>query len=272
MINTSFENTSRLLVGYARVSAEDQGATGYSLDHQKQAIKAFAKRSGYELISVFTEVASAKDQATAHNRPQLFQALRACRDKNANLVVWNWSRLSRNEGDQDMLRELLPGSYKAISINEEEDLAAAFKHARFKHNQERRKIIAENTKAALQEKKKRGIPLGNPNINDIQKAGTKIWHEKSALLGQKIEEILLSLPESDASIFERVAAGLNERNIRTGHGETWTASRARKPVENALQRLADQNKPVHTNAVRRNRRQSTRAPNTCDIGSQQKTE
>lgn len=272
MNNISFENSPRLLVGYARVSTEDQGATGYSLDLQKRAITTFAEKVGCDLIDVFSEVASAKDQATPHNRPQLFQAMRACRDKEASLVVFDWSRLSRNKGDQKIFCEQLPGSCKVFSIKEEEDLADAFKLSRFEQNQHQREIISENTKVALQKLKASGVKLGNPNILDTHKIGTKKWYEKSAVLGQQIEEILLTLPEADDCIFQRVATALNERNIRTGHGKTWTASRARKPVEKALQRLADQNKPVHTNALRRNRRQSQRSPKTCFIAPERKTE
>lgn len=81
---------SRMLLGYARVSTEDQ-----KLDLQLQALRAHGVESG----NVYVE----KVSGASKRRPQLDLAIKALRENDV-LVVWRLDRIARNV--QDLYRRI----------------------------------------------------------------------------------------------------------------------------------------------------------------------
>lgn len=75
---------------YGRVSTEEQGRTGYSLDAQIDAGHRLA--NGGEVVSVYREVESGSN----NDRPLLRQAIADCRRYQARLIVTKLDRLARN--------------------------------------------------------------------------------------------------------------------------------------------------------------------------------
>jgi DNA invertase Pin-like site-specific DNA recombinase len=78
------------VVGYTRVSTEEQGRSGLGLEAQADAI-----RTAYKSVEVVEEIASA---ARASNRPVLQQVLRDLR-RGDTLVTAKLDRLARNTRD-----------------------------------------------------------------------------------------------------------------------------------------------------------------------------
>ena len=82
------------VVGYTRVSTEEQERTGYGLDAQETAIRAEVERQGWELVALEVD---AGVSAAARKRPALDRALEAVRSGAADgLVVAKLDRLARS--------------------------------------------------------------------------------------------------------------------------------------------------------------------------------
>jgi site-specific DNA recombinase len=83
-------------VSYRRVSTVDQADSGYGLDAQKQAISAFVKREGFELVASF-EDPGVSGTVPLEERPGLSQALVYAMTKGVGaLVVARHDRLARD--------------------------------------------------------------------------------------------------------------------------------------------------------------------------------
>ena len=82
------------VIGYVRVSTEEQGVSGAGLQVQRQAIAAECKRRGWQLVETIEDRGySAKDL----RRPGVREALRTLEAGEANaLVVAKLDRLSRS--------------------------------------------------------------------------------------------------------------------------------------------------------------------------------
>ena len=89
-------------IGYARVSSDQQGKSGFGLRSQKATIRAVAKVRGYRLGRIYEEVASAISTSAAE-RPKLQEAIRAARRHRCPLIVASWDRLSRDAGDIELI-------------------------------------------------------------------------------------------------------------------------------------------------------------------------
>tara|TARA_R100001594_G_scaffold83594_1_gene118180 strand:+ start:1104 stop:1967 length:864 start_codon:yes stop_codon:yes gene_type:complete len=121
-------NLNFRVIGYARVSTEEQGAEGHSLAEQVARIRAYVRcHPDIELVDIITEVGSGKDM----NRPGLLKALARLDDHGIvravdAIVVVDLDRLTRNLHN---LIQMVEGYFKPkgegglISISENLDLA-----------------------------------------------------------------------------------------------------------------------------------------------------
>jgi DNA invertase Pin-like site-specific DNA recombinase len=81
------------VIGYVRVSTEEQGASGAGLEAQRSAIESECARRGWELLRVEEDVLSGKSL----KRPGLLAALAACGSGAVSgIVVAKLDRLSRS--------------------------------------------------------------------------------------------------------------------------------------------------------------------------------
>jgi len=79
---------------YARVSTEEQGKEGYSLDAQIEACRQYCKMKGWEVVKEYKEVGSGKEKL--EKRQQLMKALDLIQNGIADiLIVWKLDRISR---------------------------------------------------------------------------------------------------------------------------------------------------------------------------------
>lgn len=227
------------VVGYMRVSTAKQGEEGISLELQEDAIYRFAQNAGMTVIAVYSDVASGRGRRSIHRREGLRKALEACRTFDAMLVVWDWSRLSREESTEEELLKLLPSPGRVHSISDEVDLETARKHARFARAQQERDLISKRTKVAMGELKRSGKTFGNPMIRNVQVTGRDAWSEKSEDIARSIADVLRSLPDWRSRTQRELADELNRRGLLTGHDLPWTASRLRGPLRRAEEMLTE---------------------------------
>lgn len=152
------------VVGYTRVSTEDQGANGVSLAAQEAAIEAECSRRGWRLLRIEQDTLSAKTV----NRPGLQAALDSCRSGEANgIVVAKLDRLSRSIVDFGrLLEEARKKSFNVVALDLGLDLSTPqgelVANVIASVAQWERRIIGQRTREALAVKKSQGVAIGRP--------------------------------------------------------------------------------------------------------------
>lgn len=143
-------------VTYVRVSTDKQGVSGLGLEAQEQAVNSYiSKQHNANLLSQFTEVETGTRKGI---RPQLAQALALCKQQKATLVIAKLDRLARNVA---FIANLMEANvdFVALDIPNANKLTLHVMAAMAELEADR---ISQRTKEALQQAKKRGKVLGNP--------------------------------------------------------------------------------------------------------------
>ncbi|MFN5997324.1 MAG: recombinase family protein [Paracoccaceae bacterium] len=223
----------KVLIGYVRVSTEGQGKSRVSLDLQRDAIREFAAKLGVPLLEIFEDVASGRGAKSFPSRQGLQRALEAVRDHGGDLVVWDWSRLSRHADHSTEILGLLTDEGRIHSISEAIDLAAAAKAGQLVHAQRSGEVIAKRTKDAMAKLKASGTVFGNPDILDAQRKGASSMSAKSDALVSDIADALRSIPDQEKLSRAEIAESLNARGIATGASLPWNVSRVTGPLRKA---------------------------------------
>lgn len=153
------------VLGYIRVSTEDQVESGAGLSAQKQAIEQACAQSGYDLVDFVTdEGVSAKDLV----RPGIAELMERLEDRDADaLMVAKLDRLSRSVLDFAGLIEMSRREgWALICLDLGVDTSTAagevMANVLAAFAQFERRLISERTKAALAQKKLDGVIIGRP--------------------------------------------------------------------------------------------------------------
>lgn len=150
------------LIGYARVSTDDQ-----NLDMQKLAIEKYATEKGFDLVLYLEKISSRKE------RPELLNALKAA-TKGDVFVVYKLDRLARSTKELYQLTDQLKEKgVEFVSINDSFDTTTPTGKAMFGmlavFAEFERDIIQQRTKAGLEAARKRGKVGGRPAIDEKTK-------------------------------------------------------------------------------------------------------
>jgi DNA invertase Pin-like site-specific DNA recombinase len=212
-------------VAYYRVSTKKQGDSGLGLEAQQQIVARFYPTLEQEYI----EVESAK---TITDRPVLKQAIDFCKTNGYTLVVAKVDRLSRDVKDGLTVLDWLPGQIEFCDLPGKPDRFMLTLYFAFAERE--RELISIRTKAALQAKKQRGEPTGNPHLftNKGRVIGAKIQAEaaRSNPDNEKATAHALLLREKGLP-YNEVAKSLNEAGFRTSKGGQWCTSTVHRVVQ-----------------------------------------
>jgi len=201
------------MIGYLRVSTEEQADDGNGLDAQRFAIQHEADRCGWDLSWFVDPGYSAKDT----NRPDLQRALAALqRREYAGLVVAKLDRLSRSVIDFSGMVELAQRrKWNLVVLDPRFDLSTpygrAFAGMAAVWAQLERELIGQRTSEGLQALKRRGVRLGRPRQYD---------DDVTALVAELRHESGLS--------HRAIAAALSTRGVPTVGGGPWRHSTVRR--------------------------------------------
>lgn len=202
-------------IAYYRVSTDKQGKSGLGLAAQQTAVAAHTH--GAPLVAEFTEVESGQ---RATNRPQLAAALAMCRREKATLIIAKLDRLSRNvhfiSGLMESGVEFIACDFPQANKLTLHILASVAEHER--------EMISARTKAALAEARKRGVALGNPDMQAMQDKARQSHHA-----GRPAVEVVTLMQDWQAQgkTLRAIAEGLNRLNLKTGRGKDWYAGTVR---------------------------------------------
>ncbi len=206
------------MVGYTRVSTDEQASSGLGLKAQRTLIEAECERRGWELVQVF-EDAGASGKAVS-GRPALAKALWAVRGGDSGaLVVAKLDRLSRSLLD---FASLMEGARKEgwalvildLGVDTTTPSGEMIANVMATFAQFERRLIGQRTKDALAVKKREGVKLGRPVMVD-EVVVKRIARERRR--GRSLREI---------------ADGLNVEGVSTAHGGSkWHASTVKAVIE-----------------------------------------
>jgi site-specific DNA recombinase len=213
------------VVGYVRVSTEDQARDGVSLDAQREKVRLFAELHGLDLAGV---VADPGGSAKTLDRPGMKRVL-AMLDAGdvAGLVVFKLDRLTRNLGDWSFLIERHFGEKAGrslMSVSESIDTRTAA--GRMVLNimmtvaQWERETIVERTRGAMQFKRSRGerisgrVPYGFRLHDDGRTLVPAPEEDQARLEAASLQSAGWSL--------RRIAAEFDRRGIPTKTGRPWS--------------------------------------------------
>lgn len=153
------------VIGYVRVSTDEQAVSGAGLEAQRQAIVAECERRGWQLIEVIEDAGwSAKDL----RRPGIKAALEVLEQGDAKaLVVAKLDRVSRSLLDfSGLMAKAQRQGWGVIALDVQVDTSTASGEAMANmlatFAQFERRLIGQRTREALAVKKASGVRLGRP--------------------------------------------------------------------------------------------------------------
>lgn len=148
---------------YCRVSTEEQGTSGASLDAQETTLRAEAARRGITDVHVIRDVASGK---TMRGRPGLDQARAMLKRRDAGyLFALRLDRISRDVHDFTGLMKDADRQRWAIVLTDM-DIDASTPSGEFMLNihvaaaQNERRLIGERTREGMAQRKREGVHVG----------------------------------------------------------------------------------------------------------------
>jgi DNA invertase Pin-like site-specific DNA recombinase len=206
------------VVGYTRVSTDEQGQSGLGLAAQRAAIEAEVERRDWELVQVY-EDAGASGKSLA-GRAALGNALKVLDAHDADaLVVAKLDRLSRSLLDFASLMESARKRGWALvildlGVDTTTPSGEMIANVMATFAQFERRLIGQRTKDALAVKKRQGARLGRPVAVD-KTVARRIVRERNR--GRSLRAI---------------ADGLNKDKVATGHGGArWHGSTVKAILE-----------------------------------------
>src|SRR3954471_2270550 len=153
------------VIGYVRVSTDEQGVSGAGLEAQRRAIELECRRRGWELVGTIEDGGySAKDL----RRPGVKEALRTLEAGEASaLVVAKLDRLSRSMIDfTALMAKAQRQGWALVALDCAVDTSTATGEAMANmlatFAQFERRLIGQRTREALAVKKAAGVRLGRP--------------------------------------------------------------------------------------------------------------
>lgn len=247
------------VVGYVRVSTDEQADKGVSLDNQEERIRAHAFAKDWELTRIYRDEGwSGKDL----RRPAASEMLEAARAKAFDaIIVYKVDRLTRRQKDLWQLLEdvLEPAGVGFVSVSEPFDTTTAIGKACLGmiavFAQLERDTIAERTRDALAYKLANGERVGAPALSESVVDGElRPVAEELATVDR-----MAALWRSGRTYAEIVEA-MNAEGRATKRGGRWHRSTVRYLLREVAPRLG-------IDVRRRRRRSRPTAKVTCPAAS-----
>lgn len=220
----------RNYIGYYRVSTQRQGRSGLGLEAQREMVQRYVASVGGHIIAEFTEIESGR----AKNRPELRKALALARNRRnrATLIVAKLDRLARNVAFVSALLDTPGVEFKAADLPEANRMMVQMLAVVAEYEA---KQISERTKAALEARRRRGLPLGNPATLLIGGSpAAEHNREKARQEAERLGPVLRDIKAAGIVTIRGIAQELNRRGYTTPRGTPFHPT----TVNRVLGRLA----------------------------------
>lgn len=207
-------------VAYFRVSTSKQQSSGLGLESQKTLVSDYVSSQKGELIESFKEVETGTSKK---HRTAIYDAIDYAKKHDAKLVIAKLDRLARNV---HFVSSLLETGVEFIACDLPE--ANHFTIHLFSALAEQEaKLISIRTKNALNELRKSGKTLGNPeNLTDEakQKGWEAIRQKARDNRNNKRATALILEYRAKGWSYDRIADQLNALNFPTSQGKRFTST------------------------------------------------
>jgi DNA invertase Pin-like site-specific DNA recombinase len=206
-------------IAYVRCSTQEQGKSGLGLTAQVDAIQAFAAVEGFEIVDVFTEIASGK--LGLDDRDGLRNALAKAKQLKCPVIVSKLDRLSRDVAFiSGLMAKGIPFIVTELGIDTDPFVLHLFAAL----GEKERKLIGSRTRAALAALKAKGAVLGNrTNLSEAQAKGQATNKEKAKAFAAKMLPIINQYRAQNMSL-AAIADELNKLGIKTALNGVWHQS------------------------------------------------
>jgi DNA invertase Pin-like site-specific DNA recombinase len=215
-------------IAYYRVSTDKQGRSGLGLEAQQRDVENYLRGVDGDLIDTFTEVETGKGANALKKRPQLDQALAACKKHGTTLLIAKLDRLARNVAFvANLMERKVP--FVAADMPSANDFML---HIYAAVAEEERRMISKRTRAALAVAKARGVELGKHG-----KVLAAQHKAKAEAFAHQIAPTVQQLRGEGFQTTRAITEALNSRGIPTPGGGSWHLSSTHK----LLKRIDGQN-------------------------------
>ena len=222
-------NMMKQYVVYTRVSTEDQGRSGLGKEAQERDINIYLSSYSevpWEIAGTFHDTLSGK----IDNRPELTKALAMARETGAELLVAKLDRLSR---DVAFIATLLKDKRVAFRVASMPHADKFQLHIYAALAEQERDFISKRTIDALRAAKARGKKLGGLRPGTlVRAAATKAKAQTDA---EKAMKAIRPLKDAGQNL-SQIAAILNDKDVATSRGGTWTAKQVSRVLERVQER------------------------------------
>ena len=229
------KQASRKVVAYCRVSTDEQASKGYGLAAQREAVKAFARSQGYELVRVI-EDKGVSGAVRPEAREGFQEVLRlAAEGAFSVLLVWKFDRLSRSLLDSVVTVNDLREKYEVVlrSVTEPIDTSTSMGEMIFAllagFAAEERKTITRRTLIGKRQKASEGGFAGGsvPYGYQRDRAGGLEIHEAEAQVVRRIFKL-----RKGGRKLQEIADTLNAERVPTQRGGRWWPGTVRYVLDN----------------------------------------
>jgi DNA invertase Pin-like site-specific DNA recombinase len=220
------------IIGYVRVSTEEQAKTGVSLDAQEARIGAYCVAMNLGGISIVSDRGAS---AKSLERPALRALLAQVRAGDVStIVVVKLDRLTRSVRDlADLLDLFAKHDVSLVSVSEHLDTGSAagrlVLNVMGTVSQWEREAIAERTATALAHKRQQRSVYGSTPFGYTRQSGNLVADDRE----QDALQEAVRLDRAGAS-FREIAAMLTERGVRPKRGKAWYASSVRAVLRSRI--------------------------------------
>lgn len=212
-------------IAYYRVSTEEQGKSGLSLEAQQKAVNDFANANDLLLVEEFVEIRSSR----SNMHFALKAALDECKKCSAVLLIAKLDRLSRNVA---FIATLMDAKDVSFTVVDNPHADKIILHIMAVFAQYEREQISRRTSAALQAAKRKGVVLGKHGREVL----SKVNRFNADMFAQKMKPIIDDLKSKGLITVREITAELNKLKIPTYKKHKWHIS----SVHKLLKRMSDQ--------------------------------
>lgn len=217
------------LIGYVRVSTEEQASEGESLAAQKENLHQYCKVFGHELLSIIEDAGVSAKSLKREGLQQCFAMLRSGFAE--GLIVTRLDRLSRRVFDLSGLVETVFKRSAFLSVKEQIDTSTASGMLHFNilasMAQWEREVLSERTSDTMQSMIARGVqvgraPYGLRYSENTDEQGRKYLEVEPSEM--KIAKLVLFWRQLEPPMsYSRIAKMLNQQGVSTRRGAKWHA-------------------------------------------------
>lgn len=226
---------------YYRVSTDKQGHSGLGLEAQKKICQDYVKNQTGVIAKEIVEIETGTSKIRiSHDkpfslenllkkRPKLKELIDFCKKQKTVLVVYDLSRLGRNQLLISYLMQVGIKFVCAISPNDD-PFILQIKAAVF---EEEARNISRRTKVALAQKKAQGSKLGNPRLQKCawrrEMASTNI--KAAQIFYKNIFKLIKRYREQDKKSYREIARELNTFGFKTREDKEFYATTVKRILE-----------------------------------------